>query len=328
MDLFLDLFNKSSTNTSFNYFDNHSMSFLTNYSTNLSTSNIIQGTTTTSYTTLNYTRSSLEHTTEEGPINETVYSEDGLIPSRQGEYELKHYIVGVSYGIMGILGIVFNIITIYVLQKGKNSSKEVRVQLTNLAIADLLTSVLSPLHSIYGVIRIPYPKSLLFCRLEAFFSYFTLNISPLWNACLSVERLVIVYFPFKIKRYTRRKKKIIAVAVWAIAFLVELEYLTSAEIEDIDGHGAYVCFLNSTLNVIGGKTYPQINTMISALKYSLPSLTIVVMYALIAFKLYCRKRVGESITMKREAKSQKMRRQVLFHFLKACVRRNLWAMVC
>lgn len=250
-------------------------------------------------------------------IDGLQYSEKGLIASSKSYDAVTFAIVAAVYALSGLLGIVTNVIAMIVIRAGENSSKEVKVQLTNHIIADLVTSMFSPINCLYGVFRIPYPDSIAFCSIEAFLSDFTLIISPLWKTCIAIERFVVVFFPFRIKRYTRKIKKIVAVGVWSLAVSLNLRWLTGAHIEYMNGsdevnetfsNATVVCYLEPLIPGYGAETNTALATLWQSLLFSLPSLTITIMYGLIGIKLCVRKRqidkAGSAVSHRKSAKNQ------------------------
>lgn len=180
-----------------------------------------------------------------------------------------------------VFGIVLNIFTIIVLVTGRQNSKGVRIQLINLAIADCLWAIIGPLIFFHIRFEIPLTSNLFLCKLSTFLGFLAVTVSPLCNVAISIDRFVVVYFPMKVMRYRKRHKVMVAIAVWIISVVIDMGALFNAHLLELNGK--VWCFCSPI-------RYSEPFTMemfyiISAAKYGLPAVIIVLMYSLIAVKL-------------------------------------------
>lgn len=221
---------------------------------------------------------------------------------------VEHDFLGedLTFGVFCVLamlaGVVLNVLTMVVLKTGTRNSKEVRTQLMNLAVADCLFAIVGPLTFFHIRFEIPITSNLIGCKIIGFLGFLAVTISPLCNVAISIDRVVAVYFPMKIRNYRYCHKVITAVCVWVISIIVDMGPLFNAT--TIELNGQVWCFA-SPVRYYKPFTYAEFYVA-SGAKYGVPALIIIVMYSLIAFKLLRRKTVGErTASVKKQEKSRR-----------------------
>lgn len=194
-----------------------------------------------------------------------------------------------------ILGIILNALLIVSIKLGKHTSKEVHIQLINVALADILFGVATSSSALIRLNLAPliiFPQNKLCCQLFVLLAAGLLYISTFWGAAISVERFFIVYFPLRARFYTYRKKVIVAVVVWASSIAIGFYSFSNAEMkkETYYGMSEEPRELLQCQEVI---EIPQ--TLIYTLTLSLSAmLVIILMYTLIACKLGKRRHIGDT----------------------------------
>ena len=251
------------------------------------------------------TTTEIEETVREGR-NKTI--ENGL---RRGFYtQVDDYMVGTAFLLMAVLGVVLNILTIIIIKRGKHSSKEIRIQLINLAIVDGLSALFFPATSMVTVLMISFPESTALCKITRFIGYGALYTSPLWNVAISLERFTAVFFPLKMINYSKNYKLAVAGLVGVCGFLPEIDSLLHAQI--VTWNRMRICTTNSPL----AQKNPVLFDILIVLKYVLPALIIVVVYTAIAIRLMLRKRIGERDGSRRQKQgASKEKKQVILNIV-------------
>ncbi|XP_067942691.1 growth hormone secretagogue receptor type 1-like [Watersipora subatra] len=182
-----------------------------------------------------------------------------------------------------IVGVLLNLLTIFALALGSNISKEVRIQLINLAAADLAMAALFPSTMMSdSILFLPFRGSLSWCAVSFFVSASAAHASLLCNAAISLERVVIVYFPFKATGYTKTKKYLVVVLIWTCAAVPQISTARHSVLINRPD--------NTTLCEIGivrTLTYYQ---WLEALQSIIPTAIIVTSYTLVLVKLCVRKK--------------------------------------
>lgn len=209
-----------------------------------------------------------------------------------GFYERYLYIT------MASLGLILNIVSICTIICGQKMNKEVKLQMTNLAIADLLACLVP------GYLQVPWAFNTdVSCKMLSFVGYGSFHTGPLWNMVISMERLVIVYFPFRARRYSSRYKIIVAVCVWTAGLALEtpLVFYITAGNKQSTGRKEYECQAHLGSN--------NLVFWINVFGFGVPVLIIVTSYLLICWKLCQTVHIGESVGC-RQAQDTSKRNQV------------------
>ena len=115
------------------------------------------------------------------------------------------------------LGLILNVGTILTVLKSRHlSTKGVHVLLVNKAVADLITSLTYP--TVYAALPFGQEAELELLIISTFGSL-GIYLSLLWNAAISIERFVVIYFPLKSLVYTKKMKVILTAIVWSIGIV-------------------------------------------------------------------------------------------------------------
>lgn len=196
-----------------------------------------------------------------------------------------------AYITISVLGVAFNMLTIPILITGKNLSKEVTIQLTNLSIANLIAAAFVPYYLMQAALHLDFPHSDVLCKIVSFVGRGALNTSPLWNMAIALERIFVVYFPLRAFDYTRGHKVIVAISVWLVGYLPEIEALYYARVEpaSINSSSVSTCVLPNPMMY----SQPLLYEVLVSVKYILPPIIIAISYLLIGIKLLCRHQIGE-----------------------------------
>ena len=193
------------------------------------------------------------------------------------------YAIITTYSFMAVLGLILNSLTICIVSLGDNTSKEIKVQLVNLAVADLLMAVLDPARYIIQNLRLPFSTNLTISRFAGVLGYTGHYASLLCNVAISLERFFVVFFPFRASRYTRSHKLIVIGVVWVCAALPGVENILYTEV--VEYGRMFTCSTNKTPSIYAC----SVETRFLTLKYVLPALVIVTVYMLVFIKLCLQK---------------------------------------
>ncbi|XP_067947421.1 histamine H2 receptor-like [Watersipora subatra] len=157
---------------------------------------------------------------------------------------------------MGALGTFLNISTVIIIGFGRRITKEVKIQLINMALTDLLLALMTVSNVIMASLYFnkcvwSFDSSGVWTRVNLWYA------SPLCSASISIERAFIIYFPLSVYRYTKTHKILVACVIWVIA-------VTSS----FTGHFDY--------------------NYITLIKFIIPTVIIVICYSAVFAKLYFR----------------------------------------
>jgi hypothetical protein len=122
----------------------------------------------------------------------------------------------------------------------------VKIQLINLAIADMLAAVVLFIPAISFLLDINFQWNISLCILFRFVNGLPLFASILSSTAISLERFVIVYFPLKASGYTKTYKYVVVVIIWLCASAQNSVFAIYAEVED--DRGQLYCWVNMPID--------------------------------------------------------------------------------
>lgn len=162
------------------------------------------------------------------PSMMSTFSSTTCYPLSCEHEKLYNRSIIVYYSCAMALGIILNSTTLAVLVCGTNVGKEIRMQLTSLAVADVLWALTYPLCKICSP-----PTSQIFLYVAVYF----VTISFSCTGAIGVERCVVVYFPLKTRTYSKRQKLHVIGIAWLVGTLGGTFYIfeTTSFIVDIFG---------------------------------------------------------------------------------------------
>ncbi|XP_067939472.1 allatostatin-A receptor-like [Watersipora subatra] len=200
--------------------------------------------------------------------------------------------------------------TVFAIALGKNISSKIKLQLINLAAADLLLAGLYIPYVSYIYYDKQYLRTSWECRIYLPLALAGLHASPIFSAVISLERLFIIFYPLKAKLYTRAHKIVVIICVWLFAAIPEIVKSGYREIAIDSRSGVPKCRISPGWNYIAG-------IWLSVMRYVIPVVTVVVSYTFIFIKLRRRKKsqIVQRSTEQTSDATNKMDVRLLFYRL-------------
>ena len=149
-----------------------------------------------------------------------------------------HVLALILYVFLFLLAILGNSVALWTLRRNPELRTLTHAFLTNLVVADLILSLLTPFEALSIFFR-----SYLFgdpgCKLQRTFLYFFYAASILTLTAISLERFVAICCPMSYDRFKERKTKII-VWIWLTSVAIVIPHLYLSEERTL--YGDTVCF--------------------------------------------------------------------------------------
>ena len=209
-------------------------------------------------------------------LAETLYDDSSFSKAEEN-------VIGATYLTMATVGFVLNALTICIVGFGRNVGKEVKIQMINLAIVDVLMSGFALTRFIMERLHLAFVDNLLLCKFVIFLEYSSHYVSLLCAAAISLERFVIIYFPFRASQYRCTHKLLVVGLVWVCGSLPAFELVAEAGFEEYNG-------VNTCVETIP-ESY-RLRAWFWLVKYLLPICIIIASYALVFTKVCIRKRAA------------------------------------
>lgn len=207
---------------------------------------------------------------------------NGTLADEPVQSLLEKVLIYTIFGSISLLGVLFNIITIIVFTRGKRSSvRDIRILILNLAAVDIIYAISGPIPVALEITHVSFVNNIAVCKLYRFVYILSAYGSPLANLGIAIERLIILFSPARTLRLRNRQTvmAIIIGSLWAFNFVITAEYMVSPILEFFDGEA--FCVSNTYLN----RKFPKIFNWLLVVKFCVPSLLIMIIYAIIGIKL-------------------------------------------
>ena len=216
------------------------------------------------------------------------------------------YIMGFICIAFAVTGVLFNTLTIVVISKGQRIGKQLKFQLVNLAVADLVTAGTFPIYLMYRLLRLNFPLNDALCKFIGLTSIWPNFVSLLWNMIISIERLLVIYFPLRMRHYSLKWKIIVAVLVWGIGFALRSNSLVNSRVRYLGKIS--ICYVGESSGFWGVNR--GLDEIINMATYGIPAIAIIVCYTMICFKLYMKPKIGHGGSQNQEDSAARHMTQV------------------
>ncbi|XP_010214842.1 PREDICTED: putative P2Y purinoceptor 10 [Tinamus guttatus] len=127
----------------------------------------------------------------------------------------QYSLYATTYTIIFIPGLLSNSAALWVLCRFISKKSKAVIFMINLAMADLAHVLSLPLR-IYYYINHTWPFGRFLCLLCFYLKYLNMYASICFLTCISIQRFLFLYQPFKAKDWKRRYDAAISAAVWLL----------------------------------------------------------------------------------------------------------------
>ncbi|XP_067880673.1 G-protein coupled receptor 182-like [Heterodontus francisci] len=146
-----------------------------------------------------------------------------------------------------LVGLIENIIVIWINWQMKKSRKESNLYIFNMAVADMCAVLFIPFRMTETIYNYHWMWGSFLCKLDSFFYAVNLYSSIFFLACFSVDGYVTLRYPFQAQgSRERRIRRMVCVCVWTVAILISIPQFVYSE---IFGTVYIYCFADSMLSL-------------------------------------------------------------------------------
>lgn len=136
--------------------------------------------------------------------------------------EFKYMLYSSAFSIVFILGMLFNIVALYIFTCSLKQRNETTTYMLNLAVCDMLFVLSLPFRISYFLNR-SWAFGEAFCKITVALFYMNMYGSILFLTCISADRFLAIVYPFASRSLrTRRNAKIVCCSVWILILSVSL----------------------------------------------------------------------------------------------------------
>ncbi|MEE6473206.1 hypothetical protein FKM82_009890 [Ascaphus truei] len=131
--------------------------------------------------------------------------------------DFKYILLPVSYGIVFCVGLVLNVLALYIFIFRIRPWKVITMFMFNLAVSDLLYVMSLPLLVYYYSKRDNWPFTVGLCKVVRFLFYTSLYCSILFLLCISIYRFLAICYPIHSLHWGHiRYARIASISIWVI----------------------------------------------------------------------------------------------------------------
>ncbi|XP_053564693.1 P2Y purinoceptor 2 [Bombina bombina] len=197
--------------------------------------------------------------------------------------EFKFILLPTSYGIVFCLGLVLNVLALYIFIFKIRPWKVINVFMFNLAVSDLIYVLSLPLLIHYYSKENNWPFGMVLCKIVRFLFYTSLYCSIHFLLCISICRFLAVCYPIKFIIWCQiRYARIIAIGIWVVIIGIESPILYFVTTSNIDND--IVCHDTSNPDLFD--QFIIYSTVNLVLLFCVPFIILLVCYGLMAYALW------------------------------------------
>ncbi|XP_063807288.1 P2Y purinoceptor 2 [Pseudophryne corroboree] len=191
--------------------------------------------------------------------------------------DFKYVLLPVSYGIVFCVGIILNVLSLYIFLFRVKPWNASTTYMFNLAISDMMYVISLPLLVYYYSKGDDWPFGEALCKIVKFLFYTNMYCSILFLLCISIHRFLGICYPMKSLGWLKvRNARIVSVIVWivVIAFQSPILYFVT-----ISANGdTTICHDTSSVDLFDNFViYSTVNLV---LLFCVPFVTIIICYVL------------------------------------------------
>ncbi|KAK6480234.1 putative G-protein coupled receptor 83 [Huso huso] len=241
--------------------------------------------------------------------------DEGIYDNRTGyETDSQNPIVRtlliVAYSVIIIISLFGNILVCHVIIKNKRMQSCTSLFIVNLAIADIMITVLNTPFTLVRFVNSTWVFGKLMCHVSRFAQYCSVHVSVLTLTAIALDRHQVIMHPLK-PRMSTVKGVIGIVIIWVLATCFSLPHAIYQKLFRFQ-------FGNKKVRMVCLHSFPQpadlfwkyLDLATFVLLYVLPLFAISVAYIVVAKKLWMRNAIGD-VTMEQYYAHQRKKKMTL-----------------
>ncbi|KAG9338707.1 hypothetical protein JZ751_025375, partial [Albula glossodonta] len=225
--------------------------------------------------------------------------------------DFKYILLPVSYGLVFVIGLVLNVLAMYVIIFRTKRWKSSTIYMFNLTVCDTLYILTLPFLIYYYADENDWPFSEPFCKLIRFLFYANLYGSILFLSCISLHRFLGVCYPMRSLQWaSARRARLVSAGVWVAVLGFQAPILYFSRTHDFGEEKT--CYDTTSEELFDD--FLVYSSVISVLLFCVPFMVVMVCYGLMVRKLL-EPSAGGATSLRSKQKSVKMIVIVLAAFM-------------
>ncbi|XP_020376233.1 P2Y purinoceptor 2 [Rhincodon typus] len=196
--------------------------------------------------------------------------------------DFNYILLPVSYGIVFVVGLILNVLAIWVFVFRMRPWNITTTYMFNLALSDTMYAISLPLLIYYYAKHNDWPFGAALCKIVRFLFYTNLYCSILFLTCMSIYRFLGICFPMQSLRWSNlRYTRIVCIVVWGIVIVFQTPIFVFVDIEGIGN--TTICY--DTANQIHFNQFVIYSAIQLVLLFCGPFIVVMICYGITAKKL-------------------------------------------
>ncbi|XP_019367374.1 PREDICTED: lysophosphatidic acid receptor 6-like [Gavialis gangeticus] len=219
---------------------------------------------------------SLPWTMAEGLSNETV--------NASLEVSFQYPLFTVIYSLVFVLGLIENILVLYLLASKVTHTSHSYIYIMNLAIVDTLFVCILPFKIHYHQNQNHWIFGDLACRITGTFYYINIYLSIAFFTCICIDRYIAVLHPFTYIKVKGTHYTVVVIALWLAAISIAVSLILEGPLHNSSTRNRTACFENFSVTSWTHRMVPY-NVLALMLGFVIPFAIILISYPLIAKRI-------------------------------------------
>ncbi|XP_060747313.1 lysophosphatidic acid receptor 6-like [Tachysurus vachellii] len=156
--------------------------------------------------------------------------------------DFKYTLYSSAFSIVFILGLLFNVVALYIFTWTLKQRNETTTYMLNLVVCDTLFVLSLPFRISYFLNR-NWPFGPVFCKISVSLFYMNMYGSILFLTCISADRFLAIVYPLASRSLrTKRNAKIACCSVWLL--VISISVAAGFQLETSSSDNTSSCFEN------------------------------------------------------------------------------------
>ncbi|NXN34161.1 LPAR6 protein, partial [Nycticryphes semicollaris] len=214
----------------------------------------------------------------QGVSNETVANSSSEFSL---EADFQYSLFTVIYSLVFVLGLIENVLVLYLLSRRATHTSHSYVYMMNLALVDTLFVCVLPFKIHYHLNRNNWIFGDMACRVTGTLYYINIYLSIAFFTCICVDRYLAVLHPFTYIQIKVLHYVLVVVVLWVVALSVTVPLILGGPLHNGGKRNTTACFENFTTRSWSRRMAPY-NILALVFGFVIPFSIILISYPLIA----------------------------------------------
>nr|XP_006127183.1 lysophosphatidic acid receptor 6-like [Pelodiscus sinensis] len=205
------------------------------------------------------------------------------------EADFQYHLFTIIYSIVFVLGLLENILALYLLTRQVQHTSHSYLYLINLAVVDTLFVCMLPFKIHYHLNKNNWIFGDMACRITGTLYYINIYLSIAFFTCICMDRYIAVLHPFTYIRIRATHYLIVVTVLWVAAASIMVPLILGGPLHNMGPENTTACFENFSVASWTHRMMPY-NICALVFGFAIPFVIILISYPLVAKRIAHTKR--------------------------------------